>query len=481
MPFRFRMSSSLAVAGIVAFVAFVVSHNRGPVAYSTTSVATFLIVGLALGGIYAITALGLVVTYSTTGIFNFAHGAIGAFLAFLYWELRINRGWPAPLALVVVVLVVAPTIGVLLDRILMRRLGEADLVVQLMVTVGLMLAFMGVTLTIWKPNVGRSLPHFFEDTAGVEVAGITITWHRLITLAVALLIAIGLRTILRRTRTGIAMRAVVDNRPLAGLNGANPSLVSGAAWAMGCMTAAVAGILIASETGMVVENLTLVIVIAFAAAAIARLKSLPWAFVGGLVIGLARAFSAQFLSFDESFSFAPDAIPAAILLAALLLLPEGELERGKVRATARTERRTSPGEAAAGAIAMVGVIVAWANGWIPWFTGTTFGERTPVWLGRGVGFLVLGLIMLSARPAHRLGGPGLLRQLRHRRLRGGHVPPTSAGSTATWGSSGRLICAPLGVVSRLLPAARLKGLYLALGRRWRSPSSPTRSCSVTPT
>lgn len=456
---RSTLFSALAVA---AFVVFVIVQNRGPVAFSTTSVATFLIVGLALGGIYAITALGLVVTYTTTGIFNFAHGAIGAFLAFLYWELRINRGWPTALALVVVVLVVAPALGVLLDRLLMRRLRDADLVVQLMVTVGLMLAFMGITLTVWKPNVGRSLPQFFQDAAGIEVSGITITWHRLTTVAVALAIALVLRLLLYRTRTGIAMRAVVDDPALAGLNGANPTRVSSAAWALGSMTAAVSGILIASETGMVVENLTLVIVIAFAAAAIARLRSLPWAFAGGLLIGLARAFSAQFLSFGEDFSFAPDAIPAAILLVALLFLPEAGLERSRPRVTTRTERLTSPAEAAAGAVAIVGLVVAWANGWIPWFTGTTFGERTSVWLGRGVGFLVLGLVMLSLVPLIGWAGQVCFANFAIAGFGAAmfaHVGGQDGDAMGlVWVA---LICAPLGVLAAL-PALRLRGLYLAL-------------------
>ena len=73
----------------------------------------FTVVGIVTGAIYAIIATGLVVTYTTSGIFNFAHGAIGMFMAFTYWELRVNQGWPAPVALLVALLVLAPAIGVL--------------------------------------------------------------------------------------------------------------------------------------------------------------------------------------------------------------------------------------------------------------------------------------------------------------------------------------------------------------------------------
>ena len=91
-----------------------------------------------------------------------------------------------------------------------------------MVTVGLMLAFMGITLTIWKPTTARTLPHFFRDTSGVKIGDVTATWHRIITVVVAIGIAVLLRWLLYRTRLGISMRAVVDSRSLAGLTGAKP-------------------------------------------------------------------------------------------------------------------------------------------------------------------------------------------------------------------------------------------------------------------
>jgi branched-chain amino acid transport system permease protein len=331
-----------------------------------------------------------------------------------------------------------------------------------MVTVGLMLTFMGLSLAIWKPDTGRSLPHFFESTKGVKIGDVTATWHRIITVALALVIALVLRTLLYRTRLGIAMRAVVDNRSLAGLNGARPGVISGASWALGCMTAAIAGILIAPETGMVVENLTLIIVIAFAAAAIAQLKSLPWAFVGGMIIGLAQAFSSQFLAFGKDFSYANDAIPAIILLAAVLFLPQARLETGSLRLTRRTERLTKPWEAGLGAVVIIGLITAWANGWIPWFSGTHFGQRTPVWLGRGAGFIVIGLIMLSLVPL--IGWAGQVSFANFAIAGFGAAMFAHVG-----GQHGQalglvwvvLICAPLGVAVAV-PVLRLKGLYLAL-------------------
>ena len=407
--------------------------NRSIAPFSRTNIATFIVVGLSLGGIYAISACGLVVTYTTTGIFNFAHGAIGCFCAFAYWELRVNRNVPTPVALVLVIFVIAPLIGVFLDKVLMQRLRMASLVVQLMVTVGLMLAFMGITLTIWKPTTGRALPHFFESSQGVEIGGVTATWHRIITFFLALFIALLLRAILKRTRTGVAMRAVVDNRALAGLNGVKPGIISGSSWALGCMTAAIAGILIAPETGMVVDNLTLIIVIAFAAAAIGQLKSLPGAFIGGLIVGLAKAFSAQFVTYGSNFTYAGEAIPAVILFIAVLFLPEARLATGTLRATRRYERLTTP------------------RGGPPRRVRHRrprhrLGQRLdPVVLGHQLRRAHRGLARprcrvhdprpdhALARTAHRLGGPGELRQLRDRRLRRRDVLPRRRSERRTLG------------------------------------------------
>ena len=463
LPVRVKPWTAAAAVAVVLGTLFIVNANRGVAPYSLKNIGIVLVVGAALGGIYAISAGGLVLTYATTGVFNFAHGAIGAFLAFLYWELRVNQEWPTALALVAVLVVAAPLLGVILDVLLMRRLRHAPLVVQLMVTVGLMLAFMGITTTIWKPLTPRATPAFFEGSTGVTIGEVTATWHRIITVALAAGIALALRAFLYRTRLGISMRAVVDNRNLAALNGARPSRVSGAAWAMGCSMAGLAGILIAPETGMTVEGLTLIIVIAFAAAAIGQLKSVPLTVVGAMIIGLSKAFTGVFLSFGQDWNYAPDAIPAVILFVAVLFLPQARLETGSVRLTKRTERLTTPVEALCGAAAIVGVVAAWANGWIPWFSGTNFGERTEIWLGRGAGFLVIGLIMLSLVPL--IGWAGQVSfanfaiagigALLYSHLGGQHGEPYGIVLVM-------LVCAPLGAAIAL-PALRLKGLYLALG------------------
>src|SRR5947208_4413795 len=116
-----------------------------------TEFLALTITGIVTGAIYAVAASGLVVTYTTSGIFNFAHGAIGMVMAFLYWQLRVHFHWPAPIALFVVLFVLAPLFGALIERILMRNLRGGDTGTSLVITIGLLLAMIGLANVLWPP------------------------------------------------------------------------------------------------------------------------------------------------------------------------------------------------------------------------------------------------------------------------------------------------------------------------------------------
>ena len=122
---------------------------------------TFGVVGLSTAAIYAIIGSGLVLTYTTTGVFNFAHGAAGMLAAFCYWQFAVGWGWPVPLALAVVLLVLAPLFGLVVERVLLRPMqgfGEAE---RLVVTVALLSGLIAAARWIWDPNVARPLTTFF--------------------------------------------------------------------------------------------------------------------------------------------------------------------------------------------------------------------------------------------------------------------------------------------------------------------------------
>ena len=97
------------------------------------------ILGLSTASIFALAASGLVLTYTTTGIFNFAHGAIGMLGAFAFWQLHADWGWPAPIALAIVLLVLAPAFGLIIERGIMRGLHDAPETVRIVVTISFVL------------------------------------------------------------------------------------------------------------------------------------------------------------------------------------------------------------------------------------------------------------------------------------------------------------------------------------------------------
>ena len=312
------------------------------------------ITGLATAAILAVAASGLVLTYTTTGIFNFAHGAVGMLGAFAYWQVRFEWGWPAPVALLAVLGVAAPLLGVALERLVMRELHDAPETARVVVSIGLLAALLGLGLWVWPSDVARPLARFWGDER-VSVLGVNLTWHDLAALATAAALAVGLRVLLHRSRPGLAMRAAVDDRSLAMLNGARPHRSAMLAWAIGCTTAAVAGILVAPSVGLSHVNLTLMIVNAYAAAMIGRLRSLPMTFAGAVLVGLLDAYALAYLPTDRvllsQFRFA---IPVIVLFAVLLVLPQGRLRGHHARAT----REVVPRPPWAGALATAACFVA---------------------------------------------------------------------------------------------------------------------------
>ena len=298
-----------------------------------TELITFTVVGLAIGSIYSIASAGLVVTYTTSGIFNFAHGAIGMFTAFIYWLLRWDSGWggqwPAPIAIVFVLFVVAPLIGIFLQVVVMRGLEGTNETTKLVIPIAVMLAFIGATNWIWQDFESRIPEPFFGRESKWSIGDAYITTHQTIVVFTALGLALLLRFLLTRSRIGITMRAVVDNRELVQLNGGKPDFAALRSWVIGAMLAALAGILISPLLGSLnVLALTLLVVNAYAAAIFGRLKNLPLTFLGGLAIGLGVSYWNWLSGTGRKWPWLSElrsAIPVVILFAILIVLPQDRL------------------------------------------------------------------------------------------------------------------------------------------------------------
>jgi branched-chain amino acid transport system permease protein len=407
---------------------------------------SFTVIGIVTGAIYAVSASGLVLTYATSGIFNIAHGAIGMLMAFTYWELRVNHDWPAPVALILVVFILAPLLGALIERVVVRGLRNASVATSLVVTVGLMVALIGLAQNIWDPQVPRALPKFFYPHK-FKVFGVNVTAHEAITIAAGVGLAIFLWFVLNRMRVGLAMRAVVDDRNLLGLNGARPDQVSMLSWAIGASMASIAGILLAPQ-GMDVIVLTLLVVNGYAAAMVGRLRSLPLTYVGGLALGLIETYTISYFNPSGFWIGIRPAMPTIFLFVMLLALPEARLRAGRLVGASMPRvpgmRRSLVG--GVGLVAGAGVL------------SFLLSNANLIRAGQGLG---LAIIMLSLVLLVGYGGQVSLCQMT--------FAGVGAFAMAKWGGDGSIfgIIIAGGLAALVgglvaLPSLRLQGLYLAL-------------------
>lgn len=407
----------------------------------------FSLVGLVTGSIYAITASGLVLTYTASGIFNFAHGAIGMILAFSYWQLRVGHGWPAAPAATVVLLVVAPLLGLLLERVFFRDLLGARTGTSVVVSVGLLLALVGTAYSVWDPSRPRAVPELLAGR-GVRAAGVFVTAHQLVVLAAAAGVAMLLWLLLHRTRAGVTMRAVVDDRELAALNGVSPVRVAQFSWALASVLAGVAGVLIAPQLQLDVLQLTLLVVNGYAAAMVGRLTSLPLAFAGALGLGLAESYAVGFLPTSGFLSHVRPVLPMVLLLGVLVLLPRRRLDRdGTVTAERPGRPRLARALAAAAGLVAAALVVA------PVLSDYTLGV---VGLGLALGIVMLSLVLLTG-----YAGQLSLCQLTFVGLGAFAMARVGGGDSVLGVVAAAALAAAAGVVVGL-PALRVQGLYLAL-------------------
>jgi branched-chain amino acid transport system permease protein len=294
---------------------------------------TYTFQGLFLGAAYAIAASGLVLTYTTTRVFNLAHGATSMVAGFLYWQLHVDAGIPAWLSVVLILLVIAPAYGVVLERVVMRGLGDAPVSVMLVVTVGLFIFLIGFAQKFWPLDKIRNVDYFFAYDS-TNILGVNVRNHYLLTIAVSALVAGGLYVLLNRTRIGTAMRAAVDNKELLELFGARATRVQMLSWAVGSSLAALAGILLVAYVGVNdYYQLTFLVITAFAAATLGRLRSLPLTFAGALGLGLALAYVQGYVRIESSYiqTGLQSSLPTFLLFVTLLFVPQVRLRVGQVK------------------------------------------------------------------------------------------------------------------------------------------------------
>jgi branched-chain amino acid transport system permease protein len=365
----------------------------------------------------------------------------------LFWQLRVQNHVPTPLALIIVIFVFAPLFGVLIERGLMRGLRGASIGTTLVVTVGLTVGLIGGVQAIWKPGESRFLGPLFGDRS-VHLVGRTVTWDELAFIAVAIAVAGLLRLLLFGTRIGVAMRAVVDNPELTGLNGAKPTTVARTSWILGTMLASVAGVLVAPKLNLEPIVMTFLVVNAYAAAIVGKLRSLPMTFAGALALGIIENLAIGYLPEGSFVSRLRPSLPTLFFFVALLALPEERLRVGRVvgRSTPRVPTMRESVLRAAGF-----VVVAIVFGSI--VSTSSLPDMT---LG-----LIYALIMLSLVVLSGYSGQVSLSQLTFVGFGAWAMSHVAGGNSLLGMVAAAAIAIPVGAVIAL-PALRLQGIYLAL-------------------
>ena len=245
--------------------------------------AQLIVNGLALGSLYTLTAFGIVLIFKTTDVITFAQGETAMFCTFIAFSLLTGLQLPFVVAFVLTI-IFAILMGTVIERVVLRRVGKTSMLNSVIVTVGLALIFLGVAGWIW----GYETRPFPAPVSGppFRLGTIVLSQLNALILVVTLVLMLILFAFFRYSLTGIAMRAVAQNRLAAQLMGINIDRINAIGWGVGTALGAVTGILIAPLNYLDPTMMGDVALKAFAAAVLGGFTSLPGAVVGGLLLGI---------------------------------------------------------------------------------------------------------------------------------------------------------------------------------------------------
>lgn len=296
-----RLVRRVAIAVTTAALVLLMAVNLG-----TQLFVTLTITGIAAGGVFALSGVGLVLTYKATGVFNFAHGAMAVVIAFVFWQFQRDWGLPLLVAAPVALLVAGPLMGMVFERLVFRPLEKrrASTAEKLVATLGAFVLLLGIVTVVWGTGTKTDTGTLFGTRAlcpvgcgGEGESGVQILFglDQLGNIIVVLAASVVLYLLFARTRLGTDIKAVVDRRELAELTSINANRISSLSWAMGAGLAGLTGVLLAPTTlGLSPFRLSLLVVETFAVPVVAQLTSLPLAILAGLGIGLLTNYLTQF-------------------------------------------------------------------------------------------------------------------------------------------------------------------------------------------
>ena len=250
----------------------------------------FIVLGLAFGGVYALSGVGLVVLYRATGVLNVAFGAIGAAGALIAYYLVSHTGWPHWLAYTICVLF-GGVVNLLYGMVVGPAFANRDPLVKMMGTLGLALILLGIMA--WRAPIGGAFARFLPLPSSEHrytIWGTSVSLTQIIAIALAFAITAGVSIFLRATKLGTAMRALANDREITATLGVPVRQVEAAAWFGSGIVCGAAGLILPDLlTSLDQSALTFLVISSLAAALIGQLRSLWMTLFGGLAIGVVQA------------------------------------------------------------------------------------------------------------------------------------------------------------------------------------------------
>ncbi len=290
----------------------------------------YILAGLALGSIYAIAASGLVVTFVSGGVLNFAFGSMAYFVARFYYWLNSQHGWRTDAAGAVSLVVMAPLLGVFLYFFLFQFIRGKSTLIKLVATIGLSVALPPVADFLFGTQAITSAPGLASlSDQPFHFLGAPVTTDQVITYGFVLFVVVLGTLVLRFTSVGLRVRAMVDSEAMASLSGINPGRVAVGVWAVSATLAGLAGVLVAPTNGLTTGGMTALMAAAFAAVVAARLRSLPGAVGVALLMGVVTDVIQKYLPANSSLTAAIiPSVPFAFILVFLIfyLIRSGSLD-----------------------------------------------------------------------------------------------------------------------------------------------------------
>ena len=285
---------------------------------------SYAIPGLPYGCVFALLGMGLVLTYQTSDVFNLAFGA-QAYASAVVFFVAVQNGWPVWAAFLLSVVFGAPVLGALLQFGLYRHVRTKPPLVKLVAALGMLIAIPAVLQVAFGADQLINPPSLWLSPSAVyfHVAGDAIDGTELSTVIVTAAVALLLSLMFHFTQTGLRMRAMAESPRMVSLTGVNSEGVGLASWMLSSFLAGLAGVLLAPAFGgLQSTNFTELLVAAVAAAAAGSLRSLPWTFFGGILLGVAEELLSGYLPSGQILSSGlRPAFPFVVLLGLLVFLP----------------------------------------------------------------------------------------------------------------------------------------------------------------